>query len=182
MFWTALLLGLGGSIHCVAMCGPIALALPLSAKEKRTLLIQSLIYNLGRISTYGAMGLFFGWIGWGIALAGYQNLLSISIGVFLIVTAFLSFSVEQKLFQHSIFEKALHQIKNKLTTLLQIDSKSSAYTIGLLNGLLPCGLVYIALAGAVATSHYLLGAFYMLAFGFGTLPLMLGLMIFGKSS
>lgn len=182
MLWTAVFLGLSGSLHCVAMCGPIALALPISAKEKRALLVQSIFYNLGRISTYTLMGFFFGWVGWGIALAGYQNLLSIGIGMCLIIAAFTSISVEQKIFKSSNIAKALNWVKNRLSQLLQIKNTTSAYRIGLLNGLLPCGLVYIALAGAVATSHYLLGGFFMMAFGFGTLPLMLGLMYFGKSS
>lgn len=182
IFWSAILLGLGGSLHCVAMCGPIAMALPLTAKEKWAVIFQSLLYNLGRITTYSLMGFFFGLMGWGIALAGYQNILSIGLGIVLLLSAIFTLSLEQNLLQHSLFNRYLQKVMDKLRKLLSIRNKSSAYRIGLLNGLLPCGLVYIALAGSLATGNHWEGALYMLLFGLGTLPLMLGVMIFGKWS
>ncbi|MFK7806256.1 MAG: sulfite exporter TauE/SafE family protein [Saprospiraceae bacterium] len=182
ILWSAILLGLGGSLHCVAMCGPIAMALPLTAREKSQVIFQSLLYNLGRVSTYALMGFFFGFMGWGIALSGYQNVLSVALGVLLLVTAVSSFSIEQKLFSNTFLTRILQSITKKLGELLAIHNNTSAYRIGLVNGLLPCGLVYVALAGSLATGNHWSGALYMLLFGLGTLPLMLGVMIFGKWS
>lgn len=182
MFWSAILLGLGGSLHCVAMCGPIAMALPLTTREKWTVILQSLLYNFGRISTYGIMGFFFGLMGWGISLTGYQNGLSIGLGIMLILSAIFTLSIERNLFQHPVFTKQIQRVMGKLQKLLAIRNNSSAYRIGLLNGLLPCGLVYIALAGSLATGSHWSGAFYMVLFGLGTLPLMLIIMLFGKWS
>ncbi len=180
IFWSALLLGLGGSIHCVAMCGPIAMALPLTAREKRLVIFQSLLYNLGRISTYGLMGFFFGMMGWGLSLMGYQNILSIGLGVLLLLTAFFTLSMERKIFQQSFLRKHFQNITGRLSKLLSIRNKNSAYRIGLLNGFLPCGLVYVALAGSFTTGDYWSGALYMIAFGLGTVPLMFSVMVFGK--
>ena len=182
IFWSAILLGLGGSLHCVAMCGPIAMALPLTTREKWAVIFQSLLYNLGRITTYGLMGFFFGLMGWGIALSGYQNILSIGLGIVLLLSAVFTLSLERNLLQHSVFNRFLQKVMGQLQVLLSIRNKSSAYRIGLLNGLLPCGLVYIALAGSLATGNHWAGALYMLLFGLGTLPLMLGVMVFGKWS
>lgn len=178
--WAGFILGLLGSLHCVGMCGPLAMALPLSSKEKLQVIFQSLIYNLGRISTYALMGLFMGLMGWGIALAGYQKLFSILLGAALIISAIFSFSLEQRLLRNAWFHRAINLLKSKLSQLLSINSRSSAFRIGLLNGLLPCGLVYIALAGAIAYGNTLSGAIHMAAFGFGTLPLMFGVMVFGN--
>ncbi len=182
IFWTAILLGLGGSLHCVSMCGPIALALPLTKREKGIVLWQSLLYHLGRTSTYALLGLFFGSFGWGIALAGYQNSLSIALGILLLLTGLLSISVENKLLKYAFFQSFLDRIKSKLSRALSIRSNASAYRIGLLNGFLPCGLVYMALAGSIATSGPIAGAMYMTAFGLGTVPLLLGVMVLGKMS
>ena len=170
ILWSALLLGLAGSIHCVGMCGPIAMALPLTTREKTAVIIQSLLYNLGRITTYALLGCIFGLLGWGITLLGYQNILSIGMGVILILTALFTISIEQKLLANTILTKLIGQLKNKLAKLLSVQNNGSAFRIGLLNGLLPCGLVYLALAGSITTGSYLMGTLYMTAFGFGSLP------------
>jgi len=180
MWWTALLLGLAGSIHCIGMCGPIAMALPLTAREKTIVVVQSLLYNFGRITTYALMGFLFGLMGWGVALVGYQNLLSIGIGMVLLVAALFTLSLDRKLLTQPFFTRFFNLIKNKLSQLLTIRGQGSAFRIGLLNGLLPCGLVYIALAGSVATGNHFKGALYMATFGLGTIPLMLSVMVFGK--
>lgn len=70
------LVGLGGSVHCVGMCGPLILALPLDAAAKWRVARQLLVYHTGRILTYIALGLVFGLLGKGLSLAGLQKLLS----------------------------------------------------------------------------------------------------------
>ena len=178
--WIAFSLGLLGSLHCVGMCGPIALALPLTAQEKGKVIVQSLLYNGGRILTYSLLGLFMGLMGWGIVLAGYQKIFSIALGIALILSALFSLSFERQLMKNDWFRKSYERLKTRLSQLLSLRTTSSAFKIGLLNGILPCGLVYVALAGAVACGHALNGAAYMAAFGLGTIPLMLGMMLFGN--
>lgn len=185
---TALLLGLGGSIHCIGMCGPIALALPLTAKEKTIVVLQSLLYHFGRIVTYSIIGWILGFLGWGLALIGYQNVLSIVLGLVLIIAALFSLQlpIYKKLVLQqkslSIWNNTIQKIQKWMSKYLKIRSYRSALMIGLLNGLLPCGLVYVALVGALSTSNYWLGGLYMFFFGLGTLPLMLSVMLFGKWS
>ncbi len=176
--WVAFTLGLFGSLHCVGMCGPIAMVLPLSSKEKRHVLFQSLLYHFGRITTYTLMGVFMGLMGWGILLSGYQKLFSILLGIVLIASAIFSFSLERRMFGNKYVQRFFNHIKNKLSASLSIKNNSGAFKIGLLNGILPCGLVYVALAGAVTGGNILYGAVYMTFFGLGTLPMMLGVMIF----
>ena len=182
ILWSALILGLLGSTHCVVMCGPIVLALPLTSREKKEVILQSFLYHLGRVITYAVMGFFFGLMGWGIALAGYQKMFSIMLGVAFILSAVFTISRKYEILNFPFLEKYFRSLNHKLASLFSIKSRFSVFGIGLLNGLLPCGLVYIALVGAIATGNFFLGALYMLAFGFGTMPLMLGLMIFGKYS
>jgi sulfite exporter TauE/SafE len=176
--WSAFTLGFLGSLHCLGMCGPIAMALPLSTNEKRTVVLQSILYNFGRVSTYTIMGLVMGLLGWGILIAGYQKILSISLGIALILSAIFSYSLEKKLFGLTIFQRFFNRIKTRLANLLKFNSASNAYKIGLVNGILPCGLVYIALAGALASGNSVTGAAYMALFGLGTMPMMLGAMLF----
>lgn len=179
-YLSALTIGLVGSLHCVGMCGPIALAIPLTTPERNQVIFQSFLYHMGRITTYALLGLVMGLMGWGIALAGYQKGLSIGFGVMLILVAVFSISIEQRMMQNGIVKKGFNAIKTKLAQLLSITNRSSAFSIGLLNGILPCGLVYLALAGAVVNGQLLGGALYMFLFGVGTLPLMIGVMAFGK--
>lgn len=178
--WAAFTLGLLGSLHCVGMCGPIVMALPLTASEKNKIVFQSGLYHLGRITTYGLMGLLLGVLGWGITLAGYQKWISIGLGIFLVISAFSAVSLEQKIFSSGYPQKILQSIKSLMRKNLSIRSPLSAFRIGLLNGILPCGMVYIALAGALVFGNVLTSGLYMFSFGLGTIPLMLAVMIFGK--
>jgi len=179
-YWSALMIGVFGSLHCVGMCGPIALALPLTTKEKSKVILQSLLYHLGRIFTYSLMGILMGLLGWGIVLAGYQKAISIGIGIVLIISVIFSFSLKQNIFNVKWLPRFFSNIKARLGKLLAIKSNSSALSIGFLNGFLPCGLVYIALAGAISSGGILQGGLYMACFGLGTLPLMFALMTMGN--
>ncbi len=171
--WSAFLFGLLGSFHCVGMCGPIVLALPVSQTSKWKFLFTRLVYNLGRVVTYAAMGFVIGSIGEQFSLAGYQNILSISMGVLILVMIFLPAVFLNKLFPFQIFTKFSTKIKQYWSILFKNSSVASLFLIGILNGFLPCGFVYIALAGAASTGSMLSGASYMALFGLGTLPLLL---------
>ena len=173
LLWTAFTIGLLGSLHCVGMCGPIALSLPYQGAGRLAAAGNALLYNLGRTFTYMLIGSMFGLLGKGIFLAGYQSALSISMGVLMLVLAFFSTNLESKVARLPLLQKPLFRLKSALGNLIRAKSRSSFFSIGLLNGLLPCGLVYMAVVGAVSTGSVAKGAAYMGLFGLGTLPLML---------
>ena len=172
MLYTALLFGLISSFHCVGMCGPIAMMLPVDPYNSTKKAFQVATYHLGRLTAYGTIGLIFGALGKGFFMAGIQQQLSIAIGILMIVFILVP---ERKLAQYN-FSKPIYKVISKVKTALgkQFKNKSysSLFTIGLLNGFLPCGMVYVALFGAIAMQSVTYGVFYMLLFGLGTLPLM----------
>jgi uncharacterized protein len=175
MFFSAFLLGLLGSLHCAAMCGPLALAVPVVGTTKSAILTSRLIYNLGRILTYGSLGLFFGAIGKSLLLAGFQQWLSITAGVAML--AFLIFGHKGAVTTASKFSA---WIKNLFRRFLQRRSYTAILILGAANGLLPCGLVYMAGTASAATGDILQSAAYMIVFGLGTIPMMLGLTLFSR--
>ena len=172
MLYTALLFGLISSFHCVGMCGPIAMMLPVDHRNATRKALQVGTYHFGRLTAYGTIGLIFGALGKGFFLAGMQQQLSIAIGILMIVFIIIP---ERKLAQYN-FSKPIYKVISKVKTALgkQFKNKSycSLFTIGLLNGFLPCGMIYVALFGAIAMQSVTYGVFYMLLFGLGTLPLM----------
>lgn len=179
--FAALLLGLAASLHCVGMCGPLLLALPLDAAGKRAVLRQMAVYHAGRILTYAALGILFGLLGKGLALAGFQKILSIGAGVFMVAMAFAAWRFEHLATALPGFEKFTQWVKSNIGSLLKRNPNGAPFAIGSLNGLLPCGMVYAALAGAISTAGGAEGAIFMALFGLGTLPLLLGVSVLGRS-
>ena len=175
-FWTALTLGLVGSLHCAGMCGPLALALPSAGNTALAYVLGRVAYNLGRIVTYCALGLVFGLVGATLWLAGIQRWVSIALGAALLLGLFAS----RRLVRWNPVILVVDQLKSRMSGLLRRRSLGSLAVLGLLNGLLPCGLVYVACAGAAATGGILAGAQYMAVFGVGTVPMMLALSLSGK--
>lgn len=173
--WTAFLLGLLGSAHCAGMCGPLALALPGAGNSWQALLAGRVGYNAGRIVTYTIMGALFGLLGRGFELAGIQRWVSLSLGVIILTSLFVS----TRLTLGVPATKAVGWLKGAFGILLQRRTVGSLLLIGMLNGLLPCGLVYVACAGATSTGSLAGGTVYMVAFGIGTVPMMLGLGLAG---
>jgi uncharacterized protein len=172
--WTAFLLGFVGSAHCAGMCGPLALALPGGGARSR-FLVGRLLYNLGRIITYALMGAVFGLLGHGFALAGLQRWVSLVLGA--IILGGLIFSPH---FANALpVTRAVGWLKSALGGLFRRRELTAFFGVGLLNGLLPCGLVYVACAGATATGRVWGGMEYMVAFGLGTVPMMLALSLVG---
>lgn len=172
MIYTAFIFGLISSLHCIGMCGPIAMMLPLDRSNPTKKAFQILLYHAGRLTAYGTLGLIFGFLGKGLYLAGMQQQLSIIAGV-LIITIVV---VPEKIFAKYNFSRPIYSIISKVKTSLgsQFKKKSpnAIFTIGLLNGFLPCGLVYAALFGAIAMQNEFYGATYMLFYGIGTIPMM----------
>lgn len=173
----AISLGLLGSIHCIGMCGPLALALPIYQKSTAAKVYSVLAYNIGRALTYSAFGVVFGWIGQGFAVFGLQQAISITLGSLILVSILLPklFS-----FESAFLYSKLNKLKQLISNYFTCSGASSFFIVGLLNGLLPCGLVYMAVAGAIATGSVLNGAVFMGVFGLGTIPAMFSLMWFGE--
>jgi len=178
--WTAFTLGFIGSFHCVGMCGPIALALPVKSRNTWAFVANRLTYNIGRISTYSLIGLLFGLLGLGFALAGIQKGVSVGLGVIVILAVLLPTAITHLVNPTGKLNKAVNWLKQKMQMQFRKRGYLSTYTIGLLNGLLPCGLVYLAAAAAVLNNTPWEGAVYMAAFGVGTLPAMLFIIFAGN--
>ena len=171
--WTAFLTGLFGSLHCAGMCGPICLALPMG-EQSGGRLWRAMQYHSGRILTYVLLGVFFGWVGAGVRLAGMQSTLSVAAGMMLLAVALLSIDVDSRLAKWLPLRRVNSWVQQQFAKLLsRQDERGFFWRMGMLNGLVPCGLVYLAIAGALALGDGKWGALYLAAFGLGTLPVML---------
>lgn len=178
MIWTGFVLGLFGSLHCLGMCGPIALALPVQTTNKAMRLLATLVYNAGRVITYSLLGLVVGLLGNAFQFAGLQQMLSIVSGILLIVLILFPLVFKKISKGKNFFEIPYVQaLKVSISSRLKTHTFSSLLCIGLLNGLLPCGLVSLALIGAIATGEVFQSSMYMALFGLGTLPAMIALII-----
>ena len=172
MLYSAFILGLISSLHCIGMCGPIAMMLPVDHQNEAKKVTQIITYHLGRLTAYTTIGLIFGSVGRGFFLAGLQQNMSIFIGVAMIIVVL----IPEKIFAKYNFSKPVYRVISKVKSNLGSQFKNRSYkslfTIGLLNGFLPCGMVYVALFGAIAMQSAGSGVLYMLLFGVGTMPLM----------
>ena len=177
---TALILGLAGSLHCAGMCGPIAIALPLQGNSIAGKIFGGSLYNVGRTITYGVMGAIFGLVGQGAQLLGFQQVISIAMGSLMIISAlFPALFRNQYSLEKSVFSW-VGRLKKSIGAMFSVRTFPSLFFIGMLNGLLPCGLVYMALAGAIGTGEVVMGSLYMILFGLGTIPMLLGIAMAGN--
>ncbi|PKO98735.1 MAG: hypothetical protein CVU14_08130 [Bacteroidetes bacterium HGW-Bacteroidetes-9] len=177
--WTAFLIGLVGSAHCAGMCVPIALALPLRSDNWFRRIAGGLTYNSGRILTYMLLGALFGLLGKGLHMAGFQLWASVIVGALMIAFVVVPLLFRQLPSVNTIFEGYSARLMGGFRRLFRNSSYPSLFGIGLLNGILPCGLVYVAVAGAINTSGVLEGMMYMALFGIGTVPVMLAVSLAG---
>jgi sulfite exporter TauE/SafE len=180
MLYSAFIFGLISSFHCIGMCGPIAMMLPVDKQIGIKKATQVTVYHLGRLFAYGTIGLFFGLLGKGFFLAGIQQKISIIIGVIMIIVVL----TPEKIFARYNFSKPVYRLISKIKTNLgrhfRNKSYKSLFIIGVLNGFLPCGMVYVALFGAIAMQSAELGVLYMILFGLGTVPLMTSVVYFNS--
>lgn len=174
----AMALGLGffGSWHCLGMCGPIALGVKPFAPNFISKLFSSLSYNFGRVISYSVLGLIFGIFGRMINIAGAQQWLSILAGIFLVFLFIVSLDIERILYKIRPLKALIGFVQKKVGTLYSKGGTDHAAYIGLINGFLPCGMVYLALAGAVMEGSTWGGVQFMFFFGLGTIPAMFTLM------
>lgn len=163
-----LILGLSSSLHCIGMCGPIAMVLPLKDRSAFGVFSGVLQYNIGRIFVYSLLGSIIGAIGLTASLFGTLQVVSIITGIAMIV-----FAWQKHLFSGFTAWNSFNGFLSKgIGTIMGSDSTFKLFLLGALNGLLPCGMIFIALMNAVTAGNPMNGAGAMIAFGLGTLPAM----------
>ena len=175
-FSLAFILGLLGSLHCAAMCGPLMLALPVPPGGPARFVAGRLVYQLGRIATYCLLGILAGLIGKSLFVAGLQRWLSIALGLAVLA----GFLISKRIAVSAPVIRLVSALKLAMSAQLRQRSFRSLALLGLLNGLLPYGLVYVAVAGAVSRGSVPEGILYMAVFGLGTVPMMLAVSLSGK--
>lgn len=171
----AFLLGLTGSLHCVGMCGPLMLAAGNGGRWQ-----GAFAYQGGRILVYLLLGVLLGTLGLGMRLWNAQSTIAIISGVALIGFAVLRLdpgNMLQRLPAYARFQVGLRQ---RVAGFISQGGVGAQFALGCCNGLLPCGLVYLAVIGAANTGSPLMGAGFMLAFGLGTLPLLTATLYAGR--
>ncbi len=177
---SALALGFASGFHCIGMCGPIALSLGLTKKQATNYYLQNLTYQFGRIATYAFLGALLGIIGEGFQLAGFQKYLTIIAGLTLIIMALFSFGGKDFASKIPFLSTFLLKVKMNLGKLLQKADYRSRFSTGVLNGFLPCGMVYMALTASLAAGGIWESAAFMGLFGLGTLPFMFFVVLVGN--
>ncbi|HUH27102.1 sulfite exporter TauE/SafE family protein [Gelidibacter sp.] len=180
MLWSAVILGVLGSFHCVGMCGPIAFMLPVDRENSAKKVFQIFTYHFGRILAYSIIGLFFGLVGKSLYIFGLQQQLSIGIGILMIVVVLMPTSIFNKYNFSKPIYKLISRVKRALGQAFKKKTADTFLTIGFLNGFLPCGLVYMAVFASLAMESTLKGSLYMALFGIGTIPLMTSAIYLGK--
>ena len=180
LIFSALALGFASGFHCIGMCGPIALSLGLTKKQATNYYLQNLTYQFGRIVTYSFLGAILGTVGKGFQMAGFQQYLTIGVGILLIVMAVFSFGGKDFASKIPFLSQSLLKVKMNLGKLLQKADYRSRFTTGILNGFLPCGMVYMALTASLASGGIWQSATFMALFGLGTLPFMFAIVLLGN--
>lgn len=180
MLISAFIFGLLGSFHCVGMCGPIAFLLPVDRSNNAKKLGQIFIYHFGRLLAYSLIGLVFGLLGKSLYFFGMQQQLSIAVGALMILAILLPHKTFNKYNFSRPLYKLISKVKSSLAQQLKKKTPDTFFTVGFLNGFLPCGLVYMAVFGAIASGNALQGSLYMALFGAGTIPLMTSAIYLGN--
>lgn len=180
MLWSALILGLLGSFHCIGMCGPIAFMLPVDRSNSTKKVMQITLYHLGRLLAYSLMGLVFGLVGKSLYIFGLQQQLSIVVGALMIVVVLIPVQTFNKYNFSKPIYKIISRVKSALGQAFKKKTADTFLTIGFLNGFLPCGLVYMAVFASITTANAFQASLYMMLFGVGTIPLMTTAIYLGK--
>ena len=175
---TAFITGFFGSLHCAGMCGPLALSFNLQGKGNAV--VNGAVYNFSRIVAYFLLGTIFGAVGLSFSYAGWQQIISIIMGSVILIFIIMQFISKYNAMQIPLLVKYNNFIKHRIGHAISEKGITAIAALGFFNGLLPCGLVYLALAGAVASGNVINGGLYMALFGLGTLPLMFTFSAFGN--
>jgi len=171
-FALAFFMGLFGSIHCVAMCGPLVLTFTADrGKRPRQVLVNTALYHVGRVAMYGVLGLAIGTIGYLVDIKNWQQ--GITLGTGLLLVSLGLFTLFGRRFQQ--LNRLQQRFAMPLTRWIGywLYRPGGHFMVGMLNGLLPCGMVYMALAAALNADSMSGSGLFMLSFGMGTWPAML---------
>lgn len=171
----AFALGLTGSLHCVGMCGPLMLAMGAGNG-----LPSALAYQTGRIGVYLLLGALLGGLGLGMQLWNAQSTVALVSGGMLVTFAVLRLDPGKLLARQPWFARFQLRLRSVASTFAAQGGLRAKLILGACNGLLPCGLVYLAVIAAANAGSPGKGAAFMLAFGLGTLPLLLGSLLLGR--
>lgn len=173
-------IGVIGSFHCIGMCGPLALALPLKDDSLFSKFTGALLYNSGRVVTYSLLGAVTGSIGQGFSFFGFQQGLSVVAGLLIALLVIVPKLFPQAFKNNHLASGFFENLRQVFGRLFFKKNQSTLFAIGFLNGLLPCGLVYLAIAGSAATGKITDAVLFMAAFGAGTLPVMWSMAFWGN--
>ncbi|PSL27337.1 sulfite exporter TauE/SafE family protein [Dyadobacter jiangsuensis] len=173
--YLAISMGLISSFHCVGMCGPIALALPVHKGTHARQIAGVLAYNAGRALTYATFGMVIGTLGASLAWLGVLRYASIAVGAAMLAYVLWPPGLEQRLHMPLFWQKTIHRLKQRMGFYLKRADLPGLLLLGMLNGAVPCGMVYMALVSSVATGSTWGGGAFMALFGLGTMPAMLAL-------
>lgn len=173
--YLAISMGLISSFHCVGMCGPIALALPVHKGTRAQQLAGVLAYNAGRALAYAMFGMVIGILGASLAWLGVLRYASIAIGAVMLGYVFWPSGLGQRLHMPLFWQKTMGRLKQNMGLYLKRKDLPGMLLLGMLNGAIPCGMVYMALVSSVATGSAWGGGLFMALFGLGTMPAMLAL-------
>lgn len=173
--YLALSMGFISSFHCVGMCGPIALALPVHKGIRVRQITGVLAYNAGRALTYAMFGMIIGTLGASLAWMGVLRYVSIAVGLGMVAYVLWPGGLEQQLHLPIFWQKLVGRTRQRMGTYLKKTDRWSMLLLGMFNGAIPCGMVYMALMSSVATGSTWGGGLFMALFGLGTMPAMLAL-------
>ena len=181
-YFSAFLIGLAGSVHCVGMCGPLALAIPGASKDKGfTFFLRTIAYQISRISGYGVLGLIVGLFSQGMQFTGVQPYFSLLSGILLLFLGFFGIIPEVNAFsKYPIIQHFQVKINRIIGTVMTNEHFSTPFVLGFLNAMLPCGMIYIALGTGLSSGNMSEAALYLISFGLGTLPLMFMVSLSGQ--
>jgi len=181
-YFSAFLIGLAGSVHCVGMCGPLALAIPGASKDKGfTFFLRTIAYQISRISGYGVLGLIVGFFSQGMQFTGVQPYFSLLSGILLLFLGFFGIIPEVNAFsKYPIIQHFKVKINRIIGTVMTNEHFSTPFVLGFLNAMLPCGMIYIALGTGLSSGNMSEAALYLISFGLGTLPLMFMVSLSGQ--
>jgi sulfite exporter TauE/SafE len=172
VLWAGITIGFFGSFHCVGMCSPIAMMMGTNITNSFAFFSSRFLYNIGRAFMYALLGALFGFIGTGVRLSGLQEIISVFAGIVILVVVFLPSSLRVRLEYIPPLQFLASWVKKTLSPLFTSSAPLKHFLVGLINGLLPCGFVYVGLAAALYVGTSVDGMTFMLGFGLGTFPAM----------
>lgn len=166
----AMTMGLFSSLHCVGMCGPLAMASPVLRGGMGSVIVSRLIYHAGRIAIYALIGLVVGITGETLRISGLHSHVSVLTGIF-VLGFFAARHLGLRYADQKVYSVFL-RLKKPFQHLIRRRTPASLFLLGILNGLLPCVMVYLAAGTALVLGKTWTSLGFMVVFGLGTTPLL----------